>query len=150
MNHALVVDASLAVKWVVKEEYSAEADALLRESAASDQAIMGPPHLLAEVANAVYQRVRTTDPDKHLTIDEAGAALAQFNTIGIQLSSPPELGPGVARFALMHQLPVVYDALYVVLAQLIDAELWTSDRKLIGLIGRAAPWVRYIGDYPVR
>ena len=42
-----------------------------------------------------------------------------------------------------------YDSLYVVLAQLLNVELWTADQRLLQMIGAAAPWVRFIGDYPL-
>ena len=54
------------------------------------------------------------------------------------------------RSARAHGLGAIYDALYVVLAQRLDAELWTTDRNLINAVGRAAPWVRWIGDYAER
>jgi len=27
--------------------------------------------------------------------------------------------------------------------------LWTADGRLLGALGDAAPWVRFIADYPV-
>jgi len=37
----------------------------------------------------------------------------------------------------------------VVLAQMLDTELWTDDRRLRNAVGSVAPWIRWIGDYPL-
>jgi predicted nucleic acid-binding protein len=52
-------------------------------------------------------------------------------------------------FARSAQIHSVYDALYVVLAQLVNAELWTDDRRLLQAAANTVPWVRWIGDYPI-
>jgi predicted nucleic acid-binding protein len=43
----------------------------------------------------------------------------------------------------------VYDALYVVLARLLNAELWTADGRLVTQLAGRAPWVRSLRDYPL-
>lgn len=35
----------------------------------------------------------------------------------------------------------------IVLAEMLEAKLWTDDRRLINSVGEATPWVRWIGDY---
>ena len=57
MNHAVVVDASVAVKWVLDEEFTEQARNLLRDSVR--QPIVAPPHLTSEVTNALYQPTAT-------------------------------------------------------------------------------------------
>lgn len=46
-----------------------------------------------------------------------------------------------------HRSTTPFNSLYVVLAQLLDVELWTADEGLRRALGTAAPWVRFIGDY---
>ncbi len=59
MNHALVVDASLAVKWVIPETDSDRADRLWADAARARRPVVSAPHFAGEVANAIYQRVRS-------------------------------------------------------------------------------------------
>jgi predicted nucleic acid-binding protein len=146
MNHTVVVDASVAIKWVVEEEFSEQAEALLSDAASS--AIVGPPALITEVANALYQRTRRRDPKTRLTVEEAEAALARLLGLGIQLVSSDSLYPQAFAFARQHGLPDLYDTLYVVLAQRLGTDLWTDDRKLLDAVRHLAPWVRWIKDYP--
>jgi predicted nucleic acid-binding protein len=147
MNQAVVVDASVAVKWVLAEELTEQARALLRESAR--RPILAPPHLSSEVTNALYQRVRTTDPKKHISELEAQEALSHFLRFRIEFSAPAALYQQALGFAQTHRLSHTYDSLYVILAQLVGTELWTGDKRLINAVGSVAPWVRFIGDYPL-
>jgi predicted nucleic acid-binding protein len=56
MNDAVVVDASVAMKWLIEEELSQQAEALYEQSLRAGIAIVAPPHLTIEVANALYRR----------------------------------------------------------------------------------------------
>ncbi|HEX3303091.1 MAG TPA: type II toxin-antitoxin system VapC family toxin [Thermomicrobiales bacterium] len=42
--------------------------------------------------------------------------------------------------------PAAYDAHYVVLAQRLDCDLWTADKKLHRLVSGQLPWVRLADD----
>jgi predicted nucleic acid-binding protein len=147
MNQAVVVDASVAVKWVLAEEFTEQARNLLRESVR--RPIVAPPLLSSEVTNALYQRVRTTDPKKQLSEAEAQEALTHFLRFRIEFQAPAALYQQALRFAQTHHLSHTYDSLYVILAQLVGTELWTGDKRLITAVGSAAPWVRFIGEYPL-
>jgi predicted nucleic acid-binding protein len=57
VGRSLVVDASVALKWVVTEPGSVEAAALLDEIAAGVVVLVAPEHLIGEVANGLQKRV---------------------------------------------------------------------------------------------
>lgn len=149
MNPAVAVDASVAVKWIVLEPHTPQARALLADCVADRRPIIAPPHFSGEVANALHQRWRSTDPDKLLTETEADAALARFLDFRIELRSPPGLYVQAAAVARSARLSSIYDALYVVLAQLEGVELWTADARLVREIGSQAPWMRALATYPL-
>ncbi len=143
MNDArVVVDASVAIKWFIDEEETDRARALLVDSAHGS--ILGPPILASEVTNAIYQRLRRRD----IAPGEAEEALLGFLAMRIQLVSPPGLYQEAFAFARAHGLRDSYDSLYVVLARMVEGDLWTDDRVLLKSVGPVAPWVRWIGDYP--
>ncbi len=137
----VVVDASVAVKWVIDEEHTDLARALLVDGAR--RPIFGPPHLASEVTNALYQQFRRG----HISAEEAEEALDRFLALGVQVASPPGLYRQAFAFARTHALRSSYDAEYVVLARMVGADLWTDDRVLLRAVGPSAPWVRWIGDY---
>jgi predicted nucleic acid-binding protein len=43
--------------------------------------------------------------------------------------------------------PSTYDTVYHALAQLLDCEMWTADRKFHDATRTHAPQVKWIGDY---
>ena len=148
MNHAVVVDASVAIKRVLSEEFTEQGQALFDNCLTAHRPMLAPPLLPGEITNALNQRVRTTVGARRITEDEANRALAAFLRLPITLSSPPGLYPRALAFARTHGLPSAYDSIYVVLAQMTNAELWTADQRLLRAVSSAAPWVRWIGDFP--
>lgn len=144
-----VVDASTAVKWVIAEDFSDQADALLATSLRTARSIVVPAHFPSEVTNAIYQRVRSTREDRHISEERARTALAEFVALPVVLHSSAGLYERAFAFARQHRLDATYDSLYVALAEMMAGELWTSDRRLLNAVGSAAPWVRWIGDYPL-
>jgi predicted nucleic acid-binding protein len=146
---SLAVDASVAVKWVLHEEYTDRAQALLGVTIRNGRPPVGPPHLLAETINAMYRRRLRVDPATRITDEEADQALADLLAIPIQLLAPTGLYARAFAFARTHQLATIYDSLYVVCAEMLGIELWTADRRLLDAVGAAAPWVRSIADYPL-
>lgn len=111
-----------------------------------------PPHFPGEVVNALYQKLRSQDPQKHLPAPDAQRAVTQFLATvqrGVMVTHMPGLYQQAFEFAQTYQLPSIYDAIYVVLARGVQGELWTDDRRLLAMLGNRAPWVRWIGDYPV-
>jgi predicted nucleic acid-binding protein len=149
MTDSIVVDASLALKWMIQEIDSDKAEALLQDTISSGQAIYAPPHFLGEVINALYQKVRTTDPAKHIEQADAEKAMADFLNLPIRIENPNTIYEQAFEFANIHSMFTIYDCLYVVLAQILGVELWTADRRLVTQLGSNAPWVRLISEYPL-
>lgn len=75
MNHVFVVDASVAVKWLLYEEFTDRAQALLRDSRQVLRPLLGPPLLASEVMNAIYKKVHI---EQSITDEEAEQALTEF------------------------------------------------------------------------
>jgi predicted nucleic acid-binding protein len=149
VNHAVAVDASVAVKWVIPEPDRERALKLVADAALARRPVVSAPHFAGEVANALYQRVRSTDPSKHLDVPDARQALARFEAYGVELTSAPTLVREAFTFAHSHGLVGIYDALYVVLARLLNVELWTADERLLNQLAGRAPWVRPLSSYPL-
>jgi predicted nucleic acid-binding protein len=147
MNHAVVVDASVALKRVLAEEFTEESRSLFAQSLKDRRPVVAPPLLPSEVGNALYRRLRTSVPSRRLTDAEADRALAAFLLLPITLLAPEDLYSRAFTFAKTLRLPSLYDSVYVVLAQLLNAELWTADQRLLSAVATSAPWVRWIGDY---
>ncbi len=116
----IVVDASVALKWVLDEPGSADALAVL-----DMDVLHAPDFLLVEVANVFWAKQRRG-------IISRAAADAAFDAIAavpIALAPTGELTAPARSLAFALDL-TVYDALYAALAQRYDCPLATADRPL--------------------
>jgi len=145
MSDIVVVDASLAVKWVISEPDSDAAVALLNEWASAGKEVIAPALFTYEATNVIYRRV----VQKLLTYEEAVQLLTDLFAIDISFDSSDYEGMGSEAIALAHRfhLPAVYDAHYLALAIRENCEYWTADAKLWNAVKGKLDRVRWIGDY---
>lgn len=134
-----VADASVVVKWFL-EETDYEAARRLREDFFEGSLKLRVPAVLPfEVLNAL----RHTQAFGRSDVQRAAESLDRAG-----LPTAPLAGAYMIRtveFAYAHGL-TVYDASYVVLAELNDATLFTADEAIIERVA-AAKRVRHIRDY---
>ncbi len=120
----VVVDASVVVKWFVKEEYSREAR-LLRDAYVNGFIDLVAPTLLPyEVLNALkYSGAFGEDELKEVAkvIDDYQFTL--YNLEGEFAKKAVELA--------MRKGITIYDAAYVALAEVLNTVVYTADEKLI-------------------
>lgn len=122
---ALVIDASIAVKWLVEEEGTAEALALRGRAR-----LIAPDLLVAECANILWKKVRR----RELTRDEALLAGRLLQGADIELVSMRPLLAAALRLALELDHPA-YDCAYLALAVERDCRFVTADRGLLRKLG---------------
>jgi predicted nucleic acid-binding protein len=120
-----VVDASVAIKWIVDEEGSDAALALVGAE------LWAPALLLAECGSALWRRARLG----LLSQGEALERLTALATAPVQLAPDETSSIEALRLALDLDHPI-YDCLYLALAHERDLPLITADRRLIGVASR--------------
>jgi len=145
VSDAAVVDASVALKWVIDEALSGEARALLDGALAGDHFLFAPPLILSEVLNAIYQNERR----ERISTQEADRALVEFLQAPVEFVAPDRLHPHAMNLARHYGLRATYDAQYLALALLLDAEFWTADERLFTALSPSLPWVRLLAHYQV-
>ena len=116
-----VVDASVAIKWVVEEEFSDQAGTLL-----TGTTLCAPAHWQAETVNAIWGRV-------HRGKLSAADGRERASTL---ISAPVEAVPLAGLLDQAFHLAValrltVYDSLYVALAKVRSIPLVSDDRRLL-------------------
>jgi predicted nucleic acid-binding protein len=139
----IVVDASVAAKWLLSEEHTEKALALATATISEGERIVAPPLLPIEVANILRQRMRTAG----LTLDAALGLFERFQSIPLNVRSPDGLTPRALALADEYRLPAVYDAHYVALAGMLGCDLWTNDQRLLRAVSGKLSFVRWVGDY---
>jgi predicted nucleic acid-binding protein len=115
-----VIDASVAVKWVVEEEGTLEAVALLR------QQLLAPDLINAECANILWKKVRLGE----MSCEEAIFAGRLLANADIDLTSTRPLLEAAVEIAIVLDHPA-YDCVYLALAEQKNIEIVTADTRLI-------------------
>lgn len=123
-----VVDASVAVKWVVRQELTERAYAAL-----SRFQLIAPSLIIAEIANALWKYARARQVD-HRSFPEIldGVESRYFKTEPIDEA----LTGAALRLAIDLDHPV-YGCYYLALAKRNAAPVITDDRRLLHLAGAA-------------
>jgi predicted nucleic acid-binding protein len=124
----VVVDASVAVKWVIPEPASEQAERLL---APGEGPLLAPDLLLVEAANALWKKTSR----RELGVAEAEQALTMIATGPLVLTPMTELLARALQMAAVLGHPV-YDCVYLALAERAQAPLVTADERLLKLSRR--------------
>ncbi len=124
----IVVDASVAVQWLVPELGAEQSELPLGRSD-----LIAPGLLQVEVGNALRRKVASGD----ITLQQAddGFRLVAAN-VDLRLPSPTLLSRAL-RIALDMAHPI-YDCLYLALAEAADAQLYTRDQEFAARAHRIA------------
>jgi predicted nucleic acid-binding protein len=133
----VVIDASVALKWVLDESDSDAASALRAED------LVAPVLWLAEAANVLWRRVRIGN----ITADQAILRLAELRSAPLtSLPIEPVLDRALGLALQCDHL--IYDCLYLALAMAHDTNVITADRRFAALGARPelAGRVRLLGS----
>jgi predicted nucleic acid-binding protein len=125
LSSQIVVDASIAVKWLIAEEHSALAQAL------SDRQMAAPSLLPLECANALLRRARAG----HLPAEAVLGKVRALRLAPVRLVPTERYLEAAIALAtgLRHAL---YDCLYLALALDERAPLVTADRRFVEVVRR--------------
>jgi predicted nucleic acid-binding protein len=127
---ALIVHASVAIKWFIDEPGSEAARRLWRD----EPDLLAPDLIVAEVCNAAWRKVRIGQSNSA----QAKAIALRLRQGVLQLRSSAPLAPRALQLALDLD-HAVYDCFYVALAEAEKAALVTADRRLESRL-RDTPW----------
>lgn len=141
----VVVDTSIALKWVLVEPDSPVARGLLAEWIENEMVILAPELLAYEVSNSLYRKARKGE----MTLDAAKLGLTKILSTGLEFdsSSSSALSVRAMEIAEHFNLPATYDAHYVALAEREKCELWTADTRLWRAVQEKMTWVHNLGEY---
>jgi predicted nucleic acid-binding protein len=121
LRETLVIDASVAVKWVIDEEGSAAAVGLR-----SRFSFAAPDLLVAECANILWKKAQRSE----LTPAEAGMAARLLERAGIELMPMGKLLGEATGLAIELGHPA-YDCIYLALARQNQWCFVTADAHLL-------------------
>jgi predicted nucleic acid-binding protein len=125
LSPRIVVDASVALKWLIAEEHSALAEGL------RGRQMIAPSLLLIECGNALLRRARSGDIPADSVLGKVGA----LRVAPVRLVPAERHLEAAIRLAtqLRHSL---YDCLYLALALGERVQLITADQRFAGRVRR--------------
>ena len=138
-----VVDASLSLKWQLRDEPDLEpADRLLLDAVNGRIDLVAPDLWLYEVVNGL----RTAVARGRLSKEKGGVAIDDFIALGIALYPFPSLA--VRAYQLGNDFGLaVYDSAYLALAEHVSADLYTADRPLFERTKGNLSFVKWFAEY---
>jgi predicted nucleic acid-binding protein len=120
----MIVDASVALKWVAPEHDSAAALGIIARGH-----LLAPDLLAVEAANALSVRVRR----REFTAVEARSALADLLTVPVAYVADHALAPAALSLAADLGHPA-YDCMYLALALDRAGFVVTADRRFAAIV----------------
>jgi predicted nucleic acid-binding protein len=132
-----VVDASVAVKWLLPEDHTEQAEGLLVEG----NILAAPDLLYSEVGSALWKRVKR----REITQEKGREALVRLAEIEIVVTPTGLLLDRAFDLACEHGR-TVYDCIYLALALAENAILVTGDKRFCNSMlrtphGESVMWV---------
>lgn len=141
---SVCVDAGLVVKLVVWEPDSDRARALFAQWQTRNTRLIAPEFFQVETDSILRKKFRLRG---ELAPDQADLAFASLQSLDVRTFSLPDQRQRAWEIARSLDLPTVYDATYLALAELSGCEFWTADERLYNQVGNHLPFVRWLGDY---
>ncbi len=139
------VDASVAIKWVVKSEtWRKKARRFLLESLQNGYTLIAPPLFAYETESVLQGRLQA----KTMTVAAVDEALTRLATFRVQLVTHPDMVTRARAIARQFNQPRIYDSLYAALAELRGCEFWTADKRFYDAVTANLTFVKYLPHYP--
>jgi predicted nucleic acid-binding protein len=131
---ALVVDASVAVRWLFDVLGTTAADALLQ----SNERLIAPDLVFSEIANAAWKMTMFAS----LSPEAAAQAVLKSSDFFDEIVASLELKDAALAISLKLRHPA-YDCFYLALAEQRDCSLLTADQRLLARC-RGTPFAKRI------
>lgn len=138
----LVLDTSVMVKFVIVEEDSPKAVALLGAAVEGTYHIAAPDFMAIEFGNVLWKYVKRAI----LQEEEARRQLERFPFDRIEWLPARMLLSDAFRLAREHDL-AVYDGAFLAAAAALNVDLVTADEDLHRRVSGRLPWVRLLHDF---
>jgi predicted nucleic acid-binding protein len=141
MNSFLTIDASLAFGLIIPNPSQNHYEKLVTGWKKQGMRLVAPT-LWAYEMTSVFTKMAHFN---HLSSTHSRAGLTLAFQIGIELI-PPEESLAKRAFAWTERLGRIaaYDSFYLALAERLDCEFWTADRRLSNAVDE--DWVRLAGE----
>jgi predicted nucleic acid-binding protein len=136
-----IIDASLIIKAILPNEEHAACQAVLANL--KEVQLAAPALWVYEVTSTFAKAVHFGQ----ITKEEGQLAIHQAQTLGVQIIPPDEVQSLLAyQWTLKLNRGAAYDSFYLAIAEALEADFWTADRKLFqALEAERLGWLHWVG-----
>ena len=138
----LCVDASLVLKWLVSEEGSECALALLKKYQKKDCLFIAPSLLDYEIGSILRQKILRG----FLSVDDLFPIYDFYHRLGLVLLHPTPLVDQTVSLAGTLSQSTIYDTSYLLLAKQQGVDFVTADKKFYQAARGLFPFVKFYED----
>jgi predicted nucleic acid-binding protein len=138
----VVVDASIATKWLFAESDSPAAILLCLQWVRQGLQPTAPSWFFCEVANVTMRRVRA----QAVSLADAQQGVREMARFVAVRHVDPSLSARAIELAIQFGQGAVYDAHYLALAEQLSCEFWTADERLWQATHPTLAWVKWLGQ----
>ena len=140
MPKPLVVDASLVFRLILPGPHQADVQSLVAGWLAGGYEMCAPSLWVYELTSALCKTVHFGQ----VTVEEGERTLMLAQRLGVRLVAPyDELVQSAFEWTRRLNRAAAYDSFYLALAEGLQCELWTADRRLCNAVD--LPWVQLAG-----
>ena len=143
-SSAVVIDANIAIFQVIEGPVSAKVEKCWSDWIDEDRNICAPRLWLNEITSVLHKIVSLNSIDK----DHATEALEKLLGLGVELytEDADSCRRAFTWASLMNQRQA-YDGFYLALAEQLQAEFWTADRRMANTTRNlGVEWVHWVGE----
>jgi predicted nucleic acid-binding protein len=137
------IDANVAVKAVISEDFSKNAMALISDASNREIRLIAPHFFDAETNGAVRKKVYSGE----ITVKFGDIAFERLRELPTQMLSTSHLLDRAWEIAKQFRLRWLYDSFYVALAEERECLLWTADMELYNAVKHKLIFVKSLEDY---
>ena len=142
MNRVICLDSSVLVSYLVPDEHEPLADSLVLEAVSGTARLVAPAFAWAEVGSVLRKKVRMG----LLTAEQAQGCYEDFCHLPIDYIDRELVRVRAWELAEQYQLPTLYDAAFLAVAESESASFWTIDRVLLGQLSPRPAYVHELGE----
>jgi len=142
-NYLICVDASFTINLINSKSMDSPFIKLWENWQQNSATIIAPTLFYYEITNTLHRMNKAN----LLTIEETEKALQDALNLGIVLygsSQFPQLHEMALTLSKTLKLSAAYDAHYLALSKLLNAEFYTADKRLYNSVKSSLSWVHFI------
>jgi predicted nucleic acid-binding protein len=143
MTSWVVADSSIFIAVALREDHANRAAALIASWSDNKTTIAVPYLFRYELMSVTRKHVARGN----ITLQEGHEAMQAMLSHSVEVFMDEVLLLRGFEIASQFNRPAGYDSVYLALAERLNCEFWTADRKLINAVTLSLPWVKWIGDF---